>query len=79
MNRQIANISKRVILTKEFCVDKRLSLSKMATFGLVEEENVIEVTTTYGASSVVQSTYFTETTTGYKASSELLLTSEEGK
>ena len=50
----------------------------MATFGLIEEENVIEVTTAYGASSVVQSTHFTETT-GYEASSELLSTSEEGK
>ena len=50
----------------------------MATFGLIEEENVIEVTTTYGASLMVQSTHFRETTTEYEASSEVLSTFEEG-
>ena len=49
----------------------------MATLGLIEEENVFEINT-YGDSSVVQSTHFKETTTGYEASSEVLSTFEEG-
>ena len=71
--------SKRVISTKASWVDERLSPSKMATFGLIEEENVFDVTTAYEPSLTVLSTRFTETITGYEASSEPLSISEEGK
>ena len=54
-------------------------MSKMATFGLIEEENLTEVTPTSPASSAVQLTHFNETTTGYEASSEVLPIFEEGK
>ena len=51
----------------------------MATFGLIEEENVFDVTTAYEPSLTVHSARFTETTTGCETSSELLSISEDGK